>query len=203
MTTTRASEELRVITETLRQPVPDVPPADLIIGRHVPDPSAEAAAEAEHRPWGMATVIVAQSIHTALRLLRSDGTTGDSPVLQAEDAKRRRDIGGEIAALTGAHDALTRAPWYPARRGDLLHIHYPAAGGLPDGGETYLVDASELDEALLSMRLVAHTLTDDAAGFFAVEDSGDPLYGPWFEAGPGRLTVVRDGLVVHAGGGAR
>ncbi|MGW9122237.1 hypothetical protein ACWGRV_37560 [Streptomyces sp. NPDC055663] len=43
------------------------------------------------------------------------GSVARSPLAQAEEAKRRRDIGAEIGALVGGHRALMEAPWYPSR----------------------------------------------------------------------------------------
>lgn len=144
------------------------------------------------------------ALHIFTRLYgRPDTTPETSPLAQAEDAKRRRDIGGEIAALQAGHDRLTSAPWHPSRPGDLVHIHYEQAGEMAPFGETYIVgDASD---GLLGMQLLAHTLPEasDAegmAGCFATEASGEPLYEAWFEAGPQRLTIVRDGRPVHVGG---
>jgi len=129
-----------------------------------------------------------------------------SPLAQAEDAKRRRDLGGELEALGRGMRALTEAPWYPARPGDLVHIHYPAGGEMPAFGETYIVSGEA--GGLMGLELLAHTLPDtvenaDAlTGDLTVEDDPDPLVEIWMEAGPHALTIVRDGLVVHAGGAA-
>ncbi|MFJ2514667.1 hypothetical protein ACIPEL_15235 [Streptomyces griseoviridis] len=126
-----------------------------------------------------------------------------SPLAAAEDAKRRRDLGGEVAALMSGHDRLTTAAWYPARPGDLVHVHYEGVGTLPAFGETYLVAAG--DHGFLTLRLLAHTLPegesgDGMVGCFAVEDDPEPLTEVWMEAGPHRLTIVRDGRPVHVGG---
>ncbi|MEU0584561.1 hypothetical protein [Streptomyces sp. NPDC006132] len=134
-----------------------------------------------------------------------------SPLAQADKAKRARSIEGEISALMQAGVELTSAPWYPARPGDLVHVHYDQAGDWPAFGETYLVgDASEPGDSvprLMSLTLLAHTVpatVDEAevagmTGCFAAEAADCPLYELWFEAGPQRLTIVRDGQVVHDG----
>ncbi|MCZ4609714.1 hypothetical protein O3S80_39300 [Streptomyces sp. Lzd4kr] len=128
-----------------------------------------------------------------------------SPLAQAEDAKRRRDLEGEIGALTAGHDALTSAPWYPAKPGDLVHVHHEAIGTTPAFGETYLV-APGMADGFASMQLLAHTLPPDTefldglVGCFAVDDDPDPLTELWMEAGPHLLTIVRDGRPVHVGG---
>lgn len=172
-----------------------------------------------HRIWGRASTAVVDdgacgnvwaadvhdlALHVFTRLYGRPSTEPQlSPLAQAEDAKRRRDIEGEIGALMQGSSNLASAPWYPARRGDVVCIHYEQAGDLPAFGETYVVD--ELEDGWLSMRLLAHSpLTHDRAmgsiGCFAVEASQDPLMVPWMEAGPQRLTIIRDGRVVHDGG---
>ncbi|PWG08755.1 hypothetical protein DF268_35880 [Streptomyces sp. V2] len=130
-----------------------------------------------------------------------------SPLTQAEDAKRRRDLQGELEALGRGVRSLTEASWYPARPGDLVHIHYPAAGAgdFPEFGETYIVGATDTPD-LMSLQLLAHTLpagvedADALVGDLAVEDVVDPIVEIWMEAGPHALTIVRDGRIVHAGG---
>jgi len=106
------------------------------------------------------------------------------------------------------------ASWYPLRPGDLVHIHYEAglAGVQAAFGETYIVGDAGTPGApvprLLSMVLLAHTLPDSTpeddvknlTGCYEAEACEDPLYAPWFEAKPHRLTIVRDGRVVHNGG---
>jgi hypothetical protein len=108
---------------------------------------------------------------------------------------------------------MPSARWYPLRPGDLVHIHYEAGlAGVPDAfGETYIVgDAGGPGDPvprLLSMVLLAHTLPDSTpeddvknlTGCYEAEASDDPLHNPWFEAKPHRLTIVRDGRVVHNG----
>ncbi|MFF7521223.1 hypothetical protein [Streptomyces pseudovenezuelae] len=201
----RRTEALKIITRALKQPVEDVPAADLIYGRslaHIESPSPETP-----QPWAIQVDVLALRIAAQLPL--SDDTEQQSPLAQAEDAKRRRNIDDEIAALTGAHDQLTSAPWYPARPGDLVHIHYEQAGDLPPFGETYIV--GDAGDNMMSLQLLAHTLpetvpgmdaeaTAEMAGIFAVEILDCPLYQAWFEAGPQRLTIVRDGRPVHIGG---
>lgn len=65
---------------------------------------------------------------------------------------RRRDLaGGEVAALTGGHNRLTRALWYPPQAGDQLAITMEASETLPqwsgvckvteDGRALWLVDS--------------------------------------------------------------
>lgn len=129
-----------------------------------------------------------------------------SPLAQAEDAKRARDLVGEVGALMDGYARLTTAPWYPARPGDLVHVHHEAGTLTAPFGETYLISAGQ--HGFLSMQLLAHTLpeAEDTAGrvgCYAVDDDPDPLTDLWMEAGPHRLTVVRDGQVVHDGAARR
>lgn len=121
-----------------------------------------------------------------------------SPVAQAEEAKRRRDLVGELGALTQGYGELTSARWYPARAGDVLHIAYEAIGDVESFGETYVVVS---DEHGLVLKLLTHTGEEGAVGWYAPGVVDDPLLEPWMESGPHTLTVVRDGVVVH--GGAR
>ncbi|MFG3229376.1 hypothetical protein ACGF07_31965 [Kitasatospora sp. NPDC048194] len=121
-----------------------------------------------------------------------------SPTAKADQAKRRRDLGGELGALVHGERALRTAPWAPPQVGDVLHVHFEGSGAMPEFGETYLVERDEWGG--LALRLLA--LTPDAprsAGAFAGPDPDDPLFTPWMEAGPHRLTLVRNGRVVHDG----
>ena len=195
----RRTEALKIITRVLKQPVEDVPAADLIYGRalaHIENPAPETP-----RPWAMQVDVLALKIAAQLPLAEDAEL---SPLARAEDAKRRRDLGGELAALQQGHTDLTSAPWYPSRPGDLVHVHYEAAGEMAAFGETYLIAAGA--HGFLSMQLLCHTLPDDTeylgsmVGCYAVDDDPDPLMELWFEAGPHRLTIVRDGRPVHIGG---
>ncbi|MDX2667423.1 hypothetical protein [Streptomyces stelliscabiei] len=200
------SEALKAITRVLKQPVEDVPAADLIYGRalaHVEDP------EKAPPPWAMQVDVLAMRIAGALPL--TDDAGERSPLAQAEDAKRKRDLVGELSALVSAERALESAPWYPCRPGDLVHVHYEAGGEMAAFGETYIVgDASDTGDTPpdpMSLVLLAHTLPastpeDDVKGMtgcFEAEAADCPVHELWFEAGPHRLTIVRDGRVVHNG----
>lgn len=145
---------------------------------------------------------VARRVHTALY----GRPTANSPVEQAEEAKRRRDLGDEIDALMAGEQALQSAPWHPARPGDLVHVAYTEIPGVFEAyGETYLVESAEDGSEDLSLRLIADTVPAELGdtGAFATDGDGDedPIFALWFEAGPAALTIVRDGVVVH--GGAR
>ncbi|MFB6950210.1 hypothetical protein ACFCXP_11320 [Streptomyces niveus] len=197
---------LAAITEVLRRPFETVAAADLITGtdiRHV-DPSIPRGSSGLPDPWAVQVDVLARRIHD--RLFGTPGTTtaGASPLAQAEEAKRRRDLGGEIGALTHGERALKSTRWYPSAPGDLVHVHYEAAGpGLPAWGETYEVIPDPQFSDDLRLRLVHHTAKGDAAtmtGAWATEHGEpDPLFDMWFEAGPGQMTIVRDGRVVHPG----
>ncbi|MFJ3794983.1 hypothetical protein ACIPSJ_01705 [Streptomyces sp. NPDC090088] len=124
-----------------------------------------------------------------------------SPLAQAEEAKRRRDLDGELSALMQGGIDLASAPWYPMRPRDLVHIHYENTPTMPVFGETYVI--GDAGQGLLSMELLAHTCSLDEpmglVGHFAAEATDCPIFEAWFEGGPHRLTIVRDGQVVHDG----
>ncbi|RCG27185.1 hypothetical protein DQ384_26050 [Sphaerisporangium album] len=106
---------------------------------------------------------------------------------------------GEIDGLKDGQRALESQPWYPARDGDVLHVHYETNGALPEFGETYRVENSE-EHGGLVLALMSHTAKDtDDVGWYSPGVAGDPLAEPWFEAGPAQLTLIRDGRVVHGG----
>ncbi|MEV6125179.1 hypothetical protein AB0M23_32505 [Streptomyces sp. NPDC052077] len=205
----RRTEALKIITEALCRLIPGAVPDRVTITVTETLPVAgdgEAPQASGEHTWAGSPAAVAARVHTAL-------TTPQSPLAQAEDAKRRRDLAGEFGALTAAGAALESAPWYPVRSGDLVHVHYEPVAGLPGFGETYIVAAAgtpgEGPAGLLSMQFLAHTLPDsydadeEGLGAFAVEAADDPLWELWFEAGPHRLTIVRDGRPVHLGGEGR
>lgn len=133
----------------------------------------------------------------------------DSPLAQADDAKRNRDLAGGVGALMAGMDALMAgmdaleaAPWYPSRPGDLVHIGYRASGIFEAYGETYVIEQED-GSPFLNMRLIHHTADpdrdpefDSMIGCYATEGADRPLAEPWFEAGAARITVVRDGVVI-------
>ncbi|MEU5430924.1 hypothetical protein AB0H73_35700 [Streptomyces olivoreticuli] len=103
--------------------------------------------------------------------------------------------------MTDGHNALTGAPWYPAQTGDRLLVTYEETGHDPRWTETYEVAEDATCGRVL--RHVEHTAPDDSlAGWFAGPPElhdGDPFETPWMEAGPDRLTITRDGAIVHQG----
>ena len=87
----------------------------------------------------------------------------------------------------------------PEEAGELTpRVQWSGVHGLP---------ALEL-EVRPEPQAAAHTLPDTTpeddvkgmTGCYEAEACDDPLYTPWFEAGPQRLTIIRDGRVVHNGG---
>lgn len=196
----RRDPRLEIITSAIERLIPRATPAFLTV---TVTETLPGTGEQTHT-WTGKPEGVAVKVFTALYGRPSSTPDTPSPLAQAEDAKHAGNLVGEIAALTGAHDQLTLAAWHPARPGDLVHIHYPAAGDYPPFGETYIV--GDAGDGLLSLQLLAHTLPDSeplAAGMvgcFAAEAADDPLYEMWFEAGPHLLTIVRDGRPVHSGG---
>lgn len=122
----------------------------------------------------------------------------ESPLSRAQDAKRRRNLAGEVAALTGGHNRLIRAPWYPAQAGDQLAITMEATETLPQWTEVY--DVTEDGRAL---RLLSEDAPEGIGGGWysgAPELYGaDPFETPWMEAGADRIAVIRRGSVVHQG----
>ena len=193
----RLDPRLSIITKTIENLIPGATPAFLNV--KVTETFPNAATSSEHT-WTGDPAAVAERIFTAL--YGRPVAAGPSPLAQSDRAKAHGDIGAMVEALTHADHQLTHAPWYPARPGDLVHIHYEATEHLQAFGETYVVSAA--DHGLMDLRLLAHTCPDQDAtafegmvGTFAVEASDDPLYTPWFEAGPACIAVIRDGQVVH------
>ena len=194
---------LQAITETLRTPVEGVTPAYLINGAPLSYFEPGADPSARPRPWSMETGMLARRIYTAL-YGRPRAEEPRSPLAQAEDAKRARDLPGELGALMSAGAALESAPWYPCRPGDVVLLAYPAAGDFPAHGETYVVD--DAGDGLMSLKLVSHSsplATDEQEGYVGCYETAAadcPVNEMWFEAGPHLLTIVRDGRPVHIGG---
>lgn len=203
-TVRRTDPRLQIITEAIERLIPGSTPAFLSVQLTETFPLARRAGK---NTWTGTPAGVAERIFTAL-YGRPRTEPEQSPLAQADAAS---DIAAEAEILNRAHTQLTTAPWHPLRPGDLVHIHYEASGSMTAFGETYIVgDAAEAGDPqphLLSMVLLAHTLPDSTpeddvkgmTGCYEAEASDDPLYNPWFEAGPQRLTIIRDGRVIHNG----
>jgi hypothetical protein len=123
-----------------------------------------------------------------------------SPLTQAEQAKRERDLPGELGALKSGYEALTSAPWYPAQAGDIVHICYwgSLVDAMPPQGETYVVEHSQ-EEGGLVLRLLHADERLVGPGSAVPGMVDDPLMELWMEGGPDCLTIVRNGRVVHGG----
>ncbi|MBK3630407.1 hypothetical protein JHN59_37545 [Streptomyces sp. MBT49] len=197
----RRDPRLEILTEAVVRLIPGAAPAFVTV---TVTETLPGTGEQRHT-WTGRPEALAQKQFTAL-WGRPRPAEERSPLAAAADAKRARDLAGEIGTLAAAGTALESAPWYPARRGDVVIVHYPAAGDFPAFGETYVVDDAEGGGGLLALKFVAHSaaLADDEqegyVGAFAVEAVDCPLYEAWFEAGPHLLTIVRDGRPVHVGG---
>lgn len=117
-----------------------------------------------------------------------------SPRAVAERAKARRDLGGELAALTAADADLEAQPWAPLRAGDVVLSHMPADGEVPAIGETYVAVDDGIDIAGHAMvRLVSASYRDP----YGLGGDVTAFYDLWFEASPGSLTIIRAGAVIH------
>jgi hypothetical protein len=184
--------QLDTITRIITSRIPGAQPADVRV--HITESLAEGSSHSwEGTPRGLAGIIYAA-------MSGSIATLPDSPLAQAQNAKRSRDLAGEVGALMAGMDALEAAPWYPSRPGDLVHIGYSASGIFEAYGETYVIEQED-GSAFLNMRLLHHSAAlgpefESMVGCYAVEGADQPLAEPWFEAGPARITVVRDGSVI-------
>ncbi|MBD0837395.1 hypothetical protein [Streptomyces sp. TRM68416] len=195
----RRDSRLRTITEALQTGPGNNRRAHRIWGR---SSSATMDQGAQGNVWAADIHDLAVHVFTRLYGRPQDGEQL-SPLAQAGDAKRRRDLVGEVEALNSGYTALKSAPWYPARHGDVVHLHYERAGSEAAMGQTYVVERGEHD-GCFNLRLLAHSHPEGedfegSAGVFACADDPDPLVEMWMEAGPHRLTIVRDGQVVHDG----
>lgn len=196
----RRDVRLRIITEAVEGLIPGAVPAFMTVQVAERYPSSEAV----KNTWSGTPAGLAEKIFTAL-YGRPRPVEG-SPLARADAAKGTGDLVGELAPLLDGDRQLTSAPWYPVRPGDLVHVCFERTPALQQFGETYII--GDVGNDLLSMQLLSHNLPSDASdelvgeltGWFATEASDDPLYEAWFEAGPDRLTIVRDGRAVHVGG---
>lgn len=135
--------------------------------------------------------------------------SASSPRALAEDAKRRRDIDGEISTLRAADQELRNQPWFPIQAGDVVVWSVDLPGGRH--GETLLAveDPDYPTQGGAPLKKVSETLHD--LGDDADEDQDAELddeqpvslpgyedfYDLWFEAGPSSVAVIRQGQLVH------
>lgn len=201
---TRRAAQLSIIENTLRNPHFARP----IVAHELRGPVVEMRGINSDVRWHVTVPQLAEALFTALygrpdQATRDAARTMTSRLVQAEDARARRDAAGEVDALMSAAAELESAPWYPARHGDIVHIGYDHADdGGPDVGETYLIERDPDIEGLFGMRLLASShprASATGAGAYATNRSDNPLETCWFEAGPHRITLVRHGRPVHIG----
>jgi hypothetical protein len=108
-----------------------------------------------------------------------------APLAQIEDLKAARDLGGELAAITGHWADMEAQPWWPPQVGDVA-VGHPDRPGDPDAyGETFL--AEDYPRVGLRVRSVSRT-----RGGYAPED-GYGIEDLWFEWPA--VSIVRAGVV--------
>lgn len=127
----------------------------------------------------------------------------DSPLSQATDAKRRRDLGAEIEILTAAGRDLESQPWMPLQPGDVVLTYQPDSGlTYAKLSETYLA----VDDGFgwIELRQVAASYTNEMSAAVDLHASASQAEAPtcsiddlWFEWGPATITVIRAGTVVY------
>ncbi len=129
------------------------------------------------------------------RYLESTGTHASpadvghepAPLATAADAKRRRDLAGDIGALTDGDAALRRQPWVPLQPGDVVLSHLPAQGDCPAYGSTYLAvdDGTDIaGNAMLREVRVTRPAVDDAD-----PDADGPEYLLRYDTTAGRWAI--------------
>ena len=199
-TVRRDDPRLQIMTEAIQGLIPGATPAFLSVTL-----AEQLPGSSDHRhTWTGSPAALAERVFTALYGRPRSGEEL-SPLARADEARHAGSIEGRFSALLQGGVELTSASWYPARPGDLVHVHYEADGEMAAFGETYRIAAGS-HEGLLDMQLLCHTLPgttrdlDALVGCFAVDDDPDPLIRVWFEAGPRWLTIVREGRPVHIGG---
>lgn len=189
---------LGIIERALRELLPDVPPMAqrVAVFEDVANPDED---EAVHM-WRGTVEGAAEHIHTRLYGAGQPAaaTPPASPLQQAQQAKQRRDIGGEIGALMSGDQALREAPWYPAQAGDLLIVHHEASDRTVATGDSYVVVKDDIGDLVLE-HLRYSGPEGTTGGWYAPGMADEPFYEAWFEAGPASLVIVRDGRVVHDG----
>jgi hypothetical protein len=110
---------------------------------------------------------------------------GRAPLAQIEDLKAARDLGGELAAITGHWADMEAQPWWPPRAGDVA-IGHPDPRDSDPYGETFL---AEDHPAPLGLRLRSVSRT---RGEYVPED-GYGIEDLWFEWPA--ISIVRAGTI--------
>jgi hypothetical protein len=152
-----------------------------------------------HRPDRGTSRLV--RVYLQLRLTPPRDAT--SPLAKAEAAKGRRDLPGELDALTTGERHLRAQPWYPLQPGDVALCWLPGIGH----GNTYLATNQGVDpDGGPILRQVSSTTQaaqpsdaerlDDSLGDSERDSERESLFELWFEAGPATLTVIRAGQVI-------
>jgi len=110
---------------------------------------------------------------------------GRAPLAEIEDRKAARDLGGELAAITGHWADMEAQPWWPPQAGDVAVGHPDNPDDLASYGETFL--AAE-DSALgLRFRSVSRTCGE------SVPEDGYGIEDLWFEWPA--VSIVRAGTL--------
>lgn len=122
------------------------------------------------------------------RYLQTTGTrltpAAPAPVEAAEEAKRGRDFGGEIAALMGGYEAMHDEPWWPLQPGDVVLVNSTVT---PSLGVTYTAELSELGDD--------HTQLVPVSSQYDSEPDMT-IMAAYMEAGPSELTIIRRGAII-------
>ena len=210
MTTAYSAERhqahLDIIKRSLEGLIPGAAPADLMVKVTETLHDDPNGVQGCHT-WEGQPAAVAERVFTALYGRPRPVQEPASPVEQAWVAKSARDIHGEIAAVMDGAAALEQQPWYPLGPGDLVHLAYDGLvtnAGYPDiaaHGETYAVTrAAAMPEGYLDMTLIHSSYPGSTfTGCYSASATDHPLMEMWMEAGGHRITVMRDGVVVHNG----
>lgn len=185
-----------------------------------PTAELDAAVEAVRRAFAVTSVSgrrrntkgdPGERLHIVATGPAAAGATQPSPLAVAEDAKRSRDLLGELSVLQAADRDLKTQPWYPLQPGDVVLCTLPPLQ--PDQepyGETYLADpagAADVDGCPM-LRMVSTTdlgdVDEDQAVDVEDESAGQTwtpapcsFYELWFEAGASTLTIIRACRILH------
>jgi hypothetical protein len=107
-----------------------------------------------------------------------------SPLAEIEDLKAARDLGGELAAITGHWADMEAQPWWPPQVGDVA-IGHPT-GGSDSYGETFL---AEEHPARLGLRFRSVSRSRGES----VPEDGYGIEDLWFEWPA--ISIVRAGTL--------